>query len=63
MDTERQPLDAAFDSVVASSLASAPAWAPALSQVNDLLTTVSLGLGLVLGAGRLWLFLKHRHDR
>ncbi len=51
------------DGALATSLISAPAWAPWLSEVNQLLTTASLGVGLVLGAGRLWLFLRERQRR
>ncbi len=51
------------DGALATSLISAPAWAPWLSEVNQLLTTASLGVGLVLGAGRLWLFIRERRRR
>ncbi|MBC8050876.1 MAG: hypothetical protein H7X92_12145 [Chitinophagales bacterium] len=51
------------DGAIATSLISAPAWAPWLNEVNQLLTTASLGVGLVLGAGRLWLFVRERQQR
>lgn len=55
--------DTAQDSLIASSLVLAPAWAPWLEQLNQLLTTLSLGVGLALGAGRLWLFMRDRKKR
>lgn len=42
------------DSVIASSLITAPAWGPWLSEVNGILTTLSLLIGLTIGAHRLW---------
>ena len=53
----------ARDGLVAAGLVSAPAWAPPLADINALLTTVSLLLGVVLGAARLWLFLKRRRSK
>ncbi len=52
------------DAIVAGGLISAPAWAPSLSNINDLLTTSSLTVGLLLGIARLWLFFRQRkkHD-
>lgn len=54
---------AAKDSLVAGILVAAPAWAPWLADVNELLTTVTLLCGAVLGIGRLWLFVRRRMDR
>ncbi len=50
----------AQDSVLAGGLISAPAWAPWLAEFNELLTTLSLALGLALAAARLWSFLRKR---
>jgi len=50
----------AQDSLLAGSLISAPAWAPWLAQLNELLTTLSLVLGLALASARLWSFLRER---
>lgn len=51
------------DTLLAGSLIAAPAWVPALSSVNEALTTLSLLLGVVLGAVRLWRFLRRRMER
>ena len=52
------------DDWLAAGVASAPAWAPSLSELNQLLTTLSLIIGLVLGIGRLVLFLRSsRHNQ
>jgi hypothetical protein len=50
----------ATDAAVATALIAAPAWVPALSEINEVLTTVTLLLGVVLGVGRLWLFVRRR---
>lgn len=50
----------AQDSLLAGGLISAPAWAPWLTRVNELLTTLSLVLGLALASARLWAFLRDR---
>jgi hypothetical protein len=42
------------DALLAGSLVAAPAWTIALSDVNVLLSTVSLILGLLIGTIRLW---------
>ncbi len=42
------------DGVLASSLITAPAWGPWLSEVNNVLTTMSLLIGLAIGCHRLW---------
>ena len=52
----------ATDAAIAAGLIAAPAWVPALSSVNDVLTTVTLLIGVALGAGRLWLFVRRRYD-
>ncbi|MEM7619818.1 MAG: hypothetical protein AAF228_05055 [Pseudomonadota bacterium] len=46
------------DGVVAGSLITAPAWAPLLSTFNDLLTMVTLIIGLIIGLIRLWALVK-----
>ncbi len=42
------------DVVIAGGLITSPAWASWLSQFNVVLTTITLLLGLALGAIRLW---------
>ncbi len=42
------------DGVIASSLITAPAWGAWLSELNEVLTTLSLLIGLTLGLYRLW---------
>jgi hypothetical protein len=54
----------ASDALLAGSLISAPAWASWLAQLNALLTTATLFVGLVLGLVRLWLFWReHRRTK
>jgi hypothetical protein len=48
------------DTVIAAGLVTSPAWAPSLGDLNQLLTTASLIVGLALGIGRLILFLRRR---
>ncbi|RIA56750.1 hypothetical protein [Dichotomicrobium thermohalophilum] len=50
----------AQDTLIAGGLISAPAWAPWLAKLNELLTTLSLVLGLALASARLWAFLRDR---
>ncbi len=50
----------AQDSLLAGGLISAPAWAPWLTRLNELLTTLSLVVGLALASARLWSFLRER---
>jgi hypothetical protein len=63
MSIENDPSPALPDTVIAGSLVAAPAWGPLLAQVNQLLTTATLAVGLILGCGRLWLFLRDRRRR
>ena len=51
------------DAMLAGSLVTAPAWSPLLTQVNQLLTTATLVVGLMLGCARLWLFIRKRRKR
>lgn len=51
------------DSLIASGLITAPAWAAWLSEINQVLTTASLGVGLILGAARVWLVLSQLRQR
>lgn len=60
MTDEPNISSAAQDSLLAGGLIAAPAWAPWIAELNQLLTTLSLAAGLALGAGRLWLFIKER---
>lgn len=48
------------DGTLVAALASSPAWAPALGDVNDLLTTITLVLGILIALGRIWLFFRDR---
>ncbi len=49
------------DFIVISSLISAPAWVPSLTQINGWLTMISLSVGIVLGILRLHSFFKERY--
>lgn len=51
-----------IDTAVATVLLASPAWAFWLGDFNELLTSLTLLCGAVLGMGRLWLFLKHLHN-
>ena len=42
------------DGLLASGLITAPAWGAWLSQLNHILTTLSLMIGVTLGLYRLW---------
>jgi hypothetical protein len=57
----RAPLGAAQDSVLAGGLIAASAWGPWLAELNQVLTAVSLAIGVVLGSARLWLLIKERN--
>lgn len=46
------------DSIIASSLISAPAWSSWLNYLNGWLTTLSLIIGLLIGVHRLWIIIK-----
>ena len=52
--------NAAKDTFLAGFLVTAPAWAPSLANLNEMLTTVTLLCGALLGIGRLWIFAKRR---
>ena len=59
-----QPSHNLSDAVLAGGLVSAPAWASWLAELNQLLTTATLFIGLVLGLVRLWLFWReHRRTK
>ncbi len=49
-----QPTGTIQDSLIASSLISAPAWGAWLNELNGVLTTLSLLVGLIIGLHRLW---------
>lgn len=51
---------AAVDSVVIAGTVSSPAWASWLGDVNQVLTTLTLVVGLALGVVRLVAFLRER---
>ena len=44
------------DAALTGCLLSAPAWASWLTQLNQMLTTATLAVGLAFGLVRLWLF-------
>jgi hypothetical protein len=48
------------DSVVIAGTVTSPAWASWLGDVNQVLTTLTLAVGLVLGVVRLVAFLRER---
>jgi uncharacterized protein involved in cysteine biosynthesis len=48
------------DTLLAGGLVAAPAWANWLSEVNQILTTLSLIVGLTFAFLRLWYFLRDR---
>ncbi|GBE44827.1 hypothetical protein BMS3Bbin10_02932 [bacterium BMS3Bbin10] len=47
-----------IDVMLAAALIASPAWASWLGSLNQLLTSITLLCGAVLGVCRLWLFLK-----
>jgi len=51
------------DTVIAGGLITSPAWAGWLAQFNVVLTTITLLLGLALGATRLWQACRKRSRR
>jgi hypothetical protein len=51
---------AVTDGVLATGMVTAPAWAPWLGDLNQMLTTATLVVGLALGIGRLMQFLRER---
>jgi hypothetical protein len=53
----------AADAALAGGLIAAPAWAPPLSGVNEVLTTLTLLLGVALAVVRLWKLIGRRRDR
>lgn len=48
------------DGALAAGLVTAPAWAPWLGDLNQVLTTATLFVGLMLGIGRLVQFLREK---
>lgn len=58
--TPSDPASGVPDAVLAGSLVTAPAWGTWLMEINQLLTTASLVVGLALGCVRLWLFWRER---
>ena len=51
---------AVTESALVLGMVAAPAWAPWLGDLNQLLTTLTLVVGLALGVGRQISFLKDR---
>lgn len=54
--------NAVKDSILAGLLMASPAWVPWLSSLNEILTTITLLCGALLGMGRLWMFVKRRRN-
>lgn len=50
------------DAALTGCLVSAPAWASWLAQLNQMLTTGTLAVGLVLGVVRLWRFWREQRS-
>jgi hypothetical protein len=50
------------DALLTGSLVAAPAWAGWVDQFNQLLTTLSLIVGLIFGIARLWNWLRGDRD-
>ncbi len=46
--------DTTQDNLLIGSLVTAPAWAPWLSTFNEILTSATLVLGVVIGVVKLW---------
>jgi hypothetical protein len=58
--TASTPTHDISDALLAGGLVTAPAWAVWLSEVNQILTTLSLIVGLAFAFLRLWYFLRDR---
>jgi hypothetical protein len=58
MTTPDTPSHNVSDTVLTGGLVTSPAWASWLGDFNQFLTTATLLVGLVLGLGRLWQFLR-----
>jgi hypothetical protein len=54
--SHHQPFQNVGDITLATGLAASPAWVPWLDSLNQLLTTSTLLVGMVLGVTRLWTF-------
>jgi hypothetical protein len=57
---EQDPSHGVSDAILAGSLVAAPAWSVPLSEINALLTTISLFIGLLIAGIRLWQFWRKR---
>lgn len=53
---------AVTDGVLAGGLVTSPVWVSWLGDFNEVLTSLTLIIGLALGVGRLWQFLRQRKD-
>ena len=51
------------DSVLATGMVTAPAWASWLGDLNQVLTTLTLVVGLAFGIGRLVQLLRNRNGK
>jgi hypothetical protein len=58
---QHDPSQGVSDAILAGSLVAAPAWSVPLTEVNAFLTTVSLVVGLLIGAIRLWQLWRQGH--
>jgi hypothetical protein len=56
-------LPTAQDSVVAGGLIAASAWGPWLAELNQVLSALSLAIGVLLGSARLWMLFRGRNKR
>ena len=54
------PAKSLVDEGLAAVLVSTPAWVPWLADLNQILTTASLVVGLTLGVGRLAMMLRKK---
>lgn len=59
----RAHIGAGPDSLLAGGLVTASALGPWLAELNQVLTALSLTIGVLLGSVRLWLLLKGRNGR
>jgi hypothetical protein len=53
----------AADATLATGLLSSPFWGQWLTQFNDVLTAITLVIGIVLGVSRLWAFWRDQRHR
>lgn len=59
----RTTIGAGQDSILVGGLMTASAWGPWLAELNQVLTALSLTIGVLLGSARLWFLLKDSMKR